>query len=200
MKILSHAVILGVAIAFASGVYAQSFEQSNEAMKRGDNQAAFAGFTKLAEKGNSHAQFMLGMMYEFGQGIPADDGQAFMWYKKSAEQGESIAQARLGLLYAKGLGTTKNDQQAVLWYLRAADQGDPDAQYHLATRYAEGRGLPKDSQKAYFWSLLASKRGYRDLFLRDDAARMAGEEGKNLTPQQRAGVQSSVQHWKQKIE
>ena len=42
-----------------------------------------AAVQKAAEQGDAGAQFVLGAMYEHGQGVPKDDGQAAVWTRKA---------------------------------------------------------------------------------------------------------------------
>ena len=58
-------------------------------------QKAFKLFKKLAEQGDSQAQYNLGAMYENGEGVEENIEQAKYWYKKSADQGNEDAQEAL---------------------------------------------------------------------------------------------------------
>ena len=48
-----------------------------------------------AEQGDAEAQFSLGVMYDFGEGVPQNDTEAVRWYRMAAEQG-AAAQFNLG--------------------------------------------------------------------------------------------------------
>ncbi|MFG4619184.1 tetratricopeptide repeat protein, partial [Acinetobacter baumannii] len=78
-----------------------------------------------AEKGDSEAQYNLGVMYAEGyKDIQADILKAIEWYTLSANQGYVNAQYNLGLLY-KGNEYIKPDYvKAKYWYEKAAAQGD----------------------------------------------------------------------------
>jgi hypothetical protein len=39
---------------------------------------------KSAEQGHAEAQFVLGMMYEDGEGVPKDDAEAYFWMNLGA--------------------------------------------------------------------------------------------------------------------
>jgi TPR repeat protein len=86
---------------------------------------------KAAEQGDAGAQCSLGVMYEFGKGVPSDYAEAKRWFLKSAEQGYSSAQYILGEKYRKGNGVPKDYAEAAKWYRMAASQGDIDAQSAL---------------------------------------------------------------------
>jgi len=47
------------------------------------------------------AQFNLGVMYEFGEGVPKNNAEAIKWFRKAAEQGDGDAKKRLENLQAK---------------------------------------------------------------------------------------------------
>mgnify|MGYP003639806128 FL=1 len=59
---------------------------------------------KLAEQGDAEAQNNLGVMYNYGNGVPENYEAAVMWYTKAAEQGYDKAQYNLGLGYQDGTG------------------------------------------------------------------------------------------------
>ena len=52
-----------------------------------DDTNAIKWYTRAAELGDAHAQYLLGRMYRKGEGVPQDYKTAFKWYKLSAEQG-----------------------------------------------------------------------------------------------------------------
>ena len=57
-----------------------------------------------AEQGDASAQSSLGIMYDYGGGVPADDAVAVRWYQRVADQGHAGAQYSLGAMYATGRG------------------------------------------------------------------------------------------------
>ena len=65
----------------------------------------FADIKALAEQGDAHAQFELGMMYEAGQSVPQNHVEAANWYRKAAENGHTGAQSNLGGMYFVGNGS-----------------------------------------------------------------------------------------------
>ena len=40
----------------------------------------------LADKGIAYAQYNLGIMYDFGRGVPKNDAEAVKWWLKAADQ------------------------------------------------------------------------------------------------------------------
>ena len=66
-------------------------------------------YRKAAEQGFDAAQFNLGFMYEYGQGVAAEDyAQAVTWYRKAAEQGYAKAQYSLGVMYRTSMGVARD--------------------------------------------------------------------------------------------
>ncbi|UCU92161.1 trypsin-like peptidase domain-containing protein [Hydrogenophaga taeniospiralis] len=161
MKNCARHLLLALALT-AGGwvpVQAQTFKQLEEAFEGKDYRAAFVGFGKLAEQGDPFAQNYLGVMYEFGLGVPISEQLAAKWYRKAAEQGNAFAQFELGMRLSKGKGVPKDLQQAMAWFHKAAEQGDAIAQFNLGVGYANGEGAPKDEQQATAWFLKAAKQG-----------------------------------------
>jgi len=212
MRLMVKTVLLAIALLMGIAAFAQTFEQALDAYERKDYKAAFAAFLKLAEGGDSvspvddtkavawyrkaaergeaNAQYILGLMYLDGRGVPQDDRQAENWYRKAAEQGYASAQVNLGLMYVSGRGVSKDDVQAVAWLRKAADQGNAYGQHGLGLMYMVGRGLPKDNELAYFWFLLSGGQGYKEALLKRDQVEP------RLTPQQRSNAKAYAKAWK----
>ncbi|MCA2959536.1 MAG: trypsin-like peptidase domain-containing protein [Silvanigrellales bacterium] len=93
-----------------------------------------------AESGDAEAQYLLGLLYTTGEGLPRSPEQARNWLRKAAEQGDPRAQNCLGLLLdptwfgATGADEAKRAErahEAALWYTRAASQGFLPAAHNL---------------------------------------------------------------------
>jgi len=81
-----------------------------------------------AEQGNAIAQFILGSMYENGEGVAQDYIEAMMWYHKAAEQGDTDAQYNLGNLYDnENLGVAHDYVMSHMWFTIASVNGYQDA-------------------------------------------------------------------------
>ncbi len=70
-------------------VKADTFGDAGAAYVKGDFAQVIILLRPLAEKGNSEAQYKLGVMYEEGKGVVQDYEEASKWYRLSAEQGKS---------------------------------------------------------------------------------------------------------------
>jgi hypothetical protein len=99
------------------------FESGCTAFERGDYEAARREWEPLVQQGHAPAQFRLGCLYTFGQGVPEDHAMALRLYRMAAEQGEADAQNNLGGLYAEGLGVEADLVQAYMWFALAGAAG-----------------------------------------------------------------------------
>jgi uncharacterized protein len=81
----------------------------------------------LAQRGDAHAQAILGFMYANGRGVPQSYDVAVDWYLKSADQGDPDGQHLLGLMYDKGFGVTQNVIMAYKWLNLAAAHAPPQS-------------------------------------------------------------------------
>jgi len=117
-------LIIAAAIALLISSPAQAapgeLERAQAAYFRGDYVEAMMRFQPLAEDGDAHATFLIGYMYEKGQGVPQDDEQAAEWYGRAAALGNPFAQNNLGVLYKYGRGVPKDLVQSYKWFDLAA--------------------------------------------------------------------------------
>ncbi|TYC67471.1 hypothetical protein FMN63_15490 [Stappia sp. BW2] len=115
-----------------------------------------------AASGNAAAEFLVGVKYTEGNGVPADLAKAAAWYQKAADKGLAPAQYRLASLYEKGRGVEKDLPKAKAWYLKAAEAGNAKAMHNLAVLYAEGGGEQPDYAAAAKWFEEAANFGVKD--------------------------------------
>ena len=99
---------------------AASLAKERAAARRGDPAASVRRTMALAQRGDAHAQAILGFMYANGRGVPQSYDVAVDWYLQSAEQGDATGQYLLGLMYDKGFGVTANIILAHKWVNLAA--------------------------------------------------------------------------------
>src|SRR5437667_10144496 len=95
-------------VGLISGIIGSAAEEpaadGRAAFERGDYVTAIRLLRPLAEQGNANAQFLLGVMYSTGRGVPKDYAAAINWYRKAADQGDPNAQTNLGVMYRDGHG------------------------------------------------------------------------------------------------
>jgi TPR repeat protein len=98
------------------------------AYKSADYTTALKEFIAAGEAGSAQAQYMVGTMYDNGQGTAANDAEALKWYERAARLGFVRAQYDLALMLLNGEGMEKPDYlQAYAWFSVAADKGDAEA-------------------------------------------------------------------------
>ena len=117
-------ILAGVVLTLmlTGGAAAGPFEDGGAALKRGDYAEALRLWRPLADQGDANAQYMLGIMYANGRGVPQDYAEAMKWCRLAAEQGYARAQYMLGIMYANGRGVPQNDVQAHMWFNLAASR------------------------------------------------------------------------------
>ena len=93
---------------------------AQQAYSEGGFEQAFKYWLPLAEDGNYESQFMLGTLYENGQGVKKDFAKALQWYEKAAIKGQGGAQYRLGL-YHMNEAPDINKTLGLYWIQSAAD-------------------------------------------------------------------------------
>jgi TPR repeat protein len=72
--------------------------QAETAYSKGEYSKAAEQLMPLAKAGDSQAQYTLGYMYYYGQGVPRDRNQGQFWMQQSAKQGNKTALQALELL------------------------------------------------------------------------------------------------------
>lgn len=92
-----------------------------------DFTTAISELRPLAERGDAVAQYRLGLMLDFGQGVRTDPEGAAKWMRLAADQGDSDAQFALGRMYQLGRGVPFNPAQGWWWLRQSANQGNLDA-------------------------------------------------------------------------
>ena len=141
-------VFLFLLIGTTPGAFAEiasdPFLRGWSAYENRDFSTAIKYWLPLAENGNQDAQYLLGILFTNGFGVPVDFKEAGKGFRKSAGQGDVGAQYYLGIFMEAGKGHPRDFKQAGYWFKKAAEQGYPDAQYRLGKWYTEGKGGEQD--------------------------------------------------------
>lgn len=74
------------------------FADAIEAYDQGDYATTFAESRPLAAAGDADAQYILGFLYERGEGVARDLTRAYAWYGLAARQGDAFAAQALAQL------------------------------------------------------------------------------------------------------
>ena len=115
-------MFLALTLGFGMQAMAGPLEEGAAAHNRGDYATALSWYRRAADQGDETAQFILGVMYSKGQGVPQDYATALSWYRRAAEQGNVGAEFILGVMYSKGQGVPQDYVLAHKWLNLAASR------------------------------------------------------------------------------
>lgn len=154
------AAAFAIGLVFAAGPAGADFEDGLVAARKGAFEQALEEFLPLAKRGHSEAQYVLGQMYYFGQGVPQNFATSVQWFTRSAEGGWAAAQHDLAVMLQQGQGAKENLTQAYVWFGLAAEQNFPDARRRMnkvANRLTPGqlaaaKGIGKGEKRSSFRS------------------------------------------------
>ncbi len=102
---------------------------------------------QIANSGDPHAQYIMGLLYRDGGLLVPDTEQAKRWLELSAQE-LADAQYVLGKLYFSNDPDIHDPAKGTYWLQQAADSGHEYAAYHLGKEYLAGENVSKDSAKA----------------------------------------------------
>lgn len=115
---------------------------------------SLAQLLSKAQKGDSDAQYQLGLLYDHGSSeTPPDHVKAVKWFTGLANQGDRRGENALAIAYMHGYGIPEDEAVGFEWFYKAALKGYPPAQFNLAGAYYRGRGTPKNDKEAFDWFL-----------------------------------------------
>lgn len=126
-----------------------------------DNDYASArNFASLsANKAEPIGQYNLGLIYEYGKGIPEDAQKAFEYYQQAANAGYAPAMTQLAGLYLKGSMGSSSPDKALEWYKKAAELGDVQALYQMGVFAEKGLVSKVDYKEALEYYQKADEAG-----------------------------------------
>ena len=115
---------------------------------------------RLAEYGDVHAQYFLGLLYRDGGLLLPDPEQAVHWLELAAKRNLPEAQYALGKLYLSDDPEVHDTSDGILWLERANRNGNTDAAYRLGKEYLMGKSVQKEAVKAAEYLRYASDRNH----------------------------------------
>jgi hypothetical protein len=141
---------------------------------------------KAAEGGDAEAQYLLGMAYQYGQGVAADPERGAAWLRRAATKGFSRAQFAYGSRLYWGWGNIiPNKKEGFEWWLVAAESGNAAAMLQIGRTYLYGgEGVPgqdlAQAEKYFNQALSAGAVEAETLFgllqgVKAETARKAGD-------------------------
>ena len=115
-----------------------------------------------AAQGDAEAQYNLGRMHRFGQGVPENFAEARRLFGLAAAQGHAAAQGDLGTMHYSGKEGPQDFAEARRLLGLAAAQGEVDAQRILGRMHRDGQGGPEGLAEARQLLGLAEAQGDTD--------------------------------------
>ncbi len=109
----------------------------------------------------AQAALEMGLKYDLGDGVPADQVEAYHWYLLAAKAGVPEAEFNVAVMNDSGIGTKTDRAAAATWYARAAAHGYQRAAYNLAELYKTGQGVPQNPDAAAAWLQVLGQRAER---------------------------------------
>ena len=108
---------------------------------------AIAELAQIANQGDPHAQYIMGLLYRDGGLLVLDTEQARRWLALSAQELPD-AQYALGKLYLSDDPDMHDSAKGLYWLQQAVDGGHEYAAYRLGKEYLSGENIPKDTTQA----------------------------------------------------
>lgn len=125
-----------------------------------NQQQVIKACTAYADKGDAHAQFVMGILYIYGYGVKLNSQEAYVNMLSAVEQNFGPAYPYLAQMYLYGNGTKQNTKRAYELLQQAAKSGYAQAMYDLAQMYGNGIGVPVSQNLYISWLIQASKESH----------------------------------------
>ena len=130
---------------------------TDESISLEERDRAAAELEQIANQGDPHAQYIMGLLYRDGGLLVPDAEQAKRWWELSAQELPD-AQYALGKLYLSDDPDIHDPAKGLYWLQQAANSGHEYAAYHLGKEYLTGENIPKDTARAVVYIRQASEQ------------------------------------------
>ena len=124
-----------------------------------DRDGAAEELERLAERGDTHAQYLMGQLYRDGPLLIPDSRKAKDWFNQAAGHGLPEAQFALGKLLISDDHEVRDPDEGIRWLKQAAENGNRFAAYRLGKEYLTGEAMTKDTSKAAKWFTRSAEAG-----------------------------------------
>ena len=131
----------------------------DESLPLADRDQAAEELERLAKRGDTHAQFLMGQLYRDGPLLIPDIRKAKDWFTQAAEHGLPEAQYALGKLLLSDDAEVHDPDKGIRWLKQSAENGNHFAAYRLGKEYLKGEVVHKDSTKAVEWFTRSAEAG-----------------------------------------
>ena len=130
---------------------------ANESIPLEERDKVTGELEQIANQGDPHAQYIIGLLYRDGGLLVPDTEQAKHWLDGSAQELPD-AQYALGKLYLSDNPDIHNSAKGLFWLQQAADSGHEYAAYRLGKEYLTGENISKDTTRAAAYLRQAAKQ------------------------------------------
>ena len=120
----------------------------NDDLPMAERDESVAQLQRLAEDGDSHAQYLMGKLWRDGPLLIPDIQKAKYWFTQAANIGLPEAQYDLGKLLLSNDPEVRDPDEGIRWLKQAAQSGNQYAAYRLGKMYLQGGQVPKDVPRA----------------------------------------------------
>ncbi|HEY7773511.1 MAG TPA: tetratricopeptide repeat protein, partial [Marinagarivorans sp.] len=167
------AIIVGCGLTLSSASFALTLQDARLSIRTKQYKTAEQQLIELAKAGDSDAQYLLGSLYNSGQGVKRNYEKSAFWLTQAANQGDAKASYTLGVYYETGKGSTKNIEQAIEWYQKALEQGESKAEQRLAALKSSNALAPKAQSVSDLINLIRAN----DLFTLEKSLQTETQKG-----------------------
>ena len=91
-------IAFSIFLLFSCAAYADELADANKLLENKSSPQALELYKKLAQSGNAEAQFHLGEMHLYGEGVAIDAARAEQWFAQASKAGNKNADAALALI------------------------------------------------------------------------------------------------------
>lgn len=185
----SRFLLFSIALLPLIGISPIVFSEAGSDQRQKEDELVISAYKEAAEKGNSFAQYQLGVHHYSGEFGTQNKRLAEKWLKRAAKQDHAQAQYLLGTMYLIGDGVLQDFEAAMKWLVPSARHGVANSQFSIGVIYLDGLGVKKDNIKAYKWFNIAASNGHhRAPSLRNDLIH-------KLTSEEISQAQAESKQW-----
>ncbi len=131
---------------------------------------------EAANAGHGFAQNLLGVCYEYGNGVTIDYKAAVKWYTDASNQGIAWGEYHLGACLVEGRkGIKKEERNGFAFMKSAAEKGLAEALNHVGFCLMKGTGVAKNFKEAADLFVIAANKGNADAMCSIGACYFNGE-------------------------
>ena len=120
----------------------------DESLSLADRDDAVEELERLADRGDAHAQYLMGQLYQGGPLLIPNSQKAKHWLTQAAEHGLPEAQYALGKLFLSDDMEVRDPDEGIRWLNQAAKNGNHFAAYRLGKEHLSGEVVSKDVARA----------------------------------------------------